>query len=251
MGKRRMFSKDIVRSDAFLDLPISSQALYFHLGMDTDDRGYISNAKSIIRLVGASQGDLEPLIIKGFVMVRGDSLLLQKHFKINNIIRSDRFVETTYLEDFKRLFLEDNGGYTEDASKGKKIVVDTIGIPNDNQVTTQDKISKDNLSKFNLSNTNSKPGACARESAGWLEEVDNYLSEFKKTTTYDLDKVDSIANDAIEYIAEHLDEITSPIKYFKVRLAKKLESQLGKSYFGDSKEIVEFDSSLEDDDEEV
>lgn len=118
MGKRRMFSKDIVRSDAFLDLPISSQALYFQLGMDTDDRGYISNAKSLVRMLGANQGDLEPLINKGFILVRGDSLLLQKHFRINNYIQRDRFKETTYINDLKQLFIEENGAYTTDKNKG-------------------------------------------------------------------------------------------------------------------------------------
>ena len=118
MSKRRMFCKDIVRSDAFLDLPVSSRELYFQLGMDTDDRGYIPNARSIIRLIGANQGDLEPLIAKGFLMIRGETLILQKHFRINNTIRTDRFHESEYIDDLKKLFIKDNGAYTEDADKG-------------------------------------------------------------------------------------------------------------------------------------
>lgn len=135
MAKRRMFSKEIVRSDAFLDLPVSSRELYFQLGMDTDDRGYIPNAKSVIRLIGANQGDLEPLITKGFLMIRGDTLILQKHFEINNIIRHDRFHETEYLEDLKKLFIKENGSYTEDEKQGKSMV-SILGIPNDNQKPT-------------------------------------------------------------------------------------------------------------------
>lgn len=135
MPKRRMFSNEIVRSDAFLDLPVSSRELYFQLGMDTDDRGYIPNAKSIIRLIGANQGDLEPLIAKGFLMIRGETLILQKHFGINNIIRHDRFHETEYLEDLKKLFIKDNGSYTEDKNQGKPMV-NILGIPNGNQKTT-------------------------------------------------------------------------------------------------------------------
>lgn len=134
-----MFSKEIVRSDAFLDLPVSSRELYFQLGMDTDDRGYIPNAKSVIRLIGANQGDLEPLITKGFLMIRGDTLILQKHFEINNIIRHDRFHETEYLEDLKKLFIKDNGSYTEDKNQGKSMISvlgDTSGIPNGNQLPT-------------------------------------------------------------------------------------------------------------------
>lgn len=158
MGKRRMFSKDIVRSDAFLDLPISSQALYFQLGMDTDDRGYIPNAKSLIRMLGANQGDLEPLINKGFILIRDNSLLLQKHFRINNYIQKDRFRETTYLEDLKTLFLEENGAYTTQKEKGiamnfsKKDTECVQDVYDDVYKTdTQDKLSKDKLSKVKIS----------------------------------------------------------------------------------------------------
>lgn len=157
MGKRRMFSKDIVRSDAFLELPISSQALYFQLGMDTDDRGYISNAKSLIRMLGANQGDLEPLVAKGFVLVRGDSLLLQKHFRLNNYIQADRFKETTYLEDLKTLFIEENGAYTIDETKAAKkayIKGNVACIQNVSNVDTQVKISEVNKSKDNISEDN-------------------------------------------------------------------------------------------------
>ena len=152
MGKRRMFSKDIVRSDAFLELPISSQALYFQLGMDTDDRGYISNAKSLIRMLGANQGDLEPLVGKGFVLVRGDSLLLQKHFRLNNYIQADRFKETTYLEDLKTLFIEENGAYTIDETKAAKkayIKGNVACIQNVSNADTQVKISEVNKSITN------------------------------------------------------------------------------------------------------
>lgn len=156
MAKRRMFSTEIVRSDAFLELPVSSRELYFQLGMDTDDRGYVSNARSIIRLIGANQGDLEPLITKGFLMIRGDSLILQKHFKINNLIRSDRMKETEYIADFKKLFIKENGSYTEDSSKGTPVVA-TLGIPNDNQMTPQDNLIKDNLSKEKIIKDNLLP----------------------------------------------------------------------------------------------
>lgn len=130
-----MFSKEIVRSDDFLDLPVSSRELYFQLGMETDDRGYISNARSIIRLLGANIGDLEPLINKGFLMLRGETLILQKHFRINNAIRNDRFNETEYVDDLKKLFIKDNGAYTEREDKGKSMTLfirDTNGIPKTN-----------------------------------------------------------------------------------------------------------------------
>lgn len=158
MANRRMFSKDVCRSDAFLELPVSSRELYFQLGLDTDDRGYVANAKTIIRLIGANQGDLEPLITKGFLLLRGETLILQKHFRINNTIRQDRFHESEYIDDFKKLFIKDNGVYTVDSNKGISVGVKLLGIPNDNQVVTnadtEDKLSKEKISKDKLDKDN-------------------------------------------------------------------------------------------------
>ena len=67
MGKHRMFSLDVVNSDAFLDMPLSSQALYYHLGMRADDDGFINNPKKIQRMIGASEDDLKLLIIKSLL----------------------------------------------------------------------------------------------------------------------------------------------------------------------------------------
>ena len=159
-----MFSKDIVRSDAFLDLPVSSRELYFQLGMETDDRGYISTARSVIRLIGANQGDLEPLIQKGFLMIRGETLILQKHFRINNTIRSDRFHESEYIDDLKKLFIKDNGAYTEEASKGIPLINgNQVVYQTDTKSDTEVKLSKDKLSKDNINN-NIKPKVITNES---------------------------------------------------------------------------------------
>lgn len=67
MAKRRMFSLDVVDTDSFLDLPASSQSLYFHLGMRADDDGFVSSPKRITAMVGAAGDDLKLLIAKGFV----------------------------------------------------------------------------------------------------------------------------------------------------------------------------------------
>lgn len=113
MANRRMFSKDIVRSDFFLDLPATAQLLYFHLGMEADDRGYISNAKSIMRTIGVNQGDLEILVQKKFLLIRNENLILVKGWKINNCIQPSRLIETKFTEDMKKLYLDSNNSYTE------------------------------------------------------------------------------------------------------------------------------------------
>ena len=68
MAEKRMFSKTIIDSDAFLDMPLSSQALYFHLSMRADDEGFINNPKKIQRTVGASDDDFKVLLAKRFLI---------------------------------------------------------------------------------------------------------------------------------------------------------------------------------------
>ena len=71
MAERRMFAKTIIDSDAFLDMPLSTQALYFHLNMRADDDGFINNAKKIQRMIGASDDDLRVLMGKNFIIPFG------------------------------------------------------------------------------------------------------------------------------------------------------------------------------------
>ena len=146
---KRMFSHAIVRSDAFLSMPVSSRELYFQLGMDIDDRGYIANAQSVMRLSGATQNDLDILLAKKFLLKRKEGLYLQKHFGINNWIRQDRFQETEYIEDLGTLFIEKNGAYTENPKKGISVLNNGLGIPDGNQVTPQISISQTNLNQSN------------------------------------------------------------------------------------------------------
>jgi hypothetical protein len=112
MAQRRMFSPDIVESDAFLDMPASSQALYFHLGMYADDDGFV-NPKRIMRMMSASDDDLRVLSIKRFVLPFENGVVVIKHWRINNLVRKDWYKETQYLEQKSRLIVKDNGAYTE------------------------------------------------------------------------------------------------------------------------------------------
>ena len=124
MAERRMFAKTIIDSDAFLDMPLSSQALYFQLGMRADDDGFINNPKRIQRMIGASEDDLKLLIAKNFIIAFESGVIVVKHWKMNNYIRNDRYKETNYLEEKSKLQLKENGAYT-------------LGIPNGNQAVYQ------------------------------------------------------------------------------------------------------------------
>lgn len=112
MAHKRMFSKDITESDAFADMPLSTQALYFHLGMEADDMGFVNNAKKIQRGIGASPDDLNLLIGKRFIIPFESGIVVIKHWKINNTIKSDRNHGTKYAEELSLLDVKDNGAYS-------------------------------------------------------------------------------------------------------------------------------------------
>jgi hypothetical protein len=114
MAERRMFAKTIIDSDAFLEMPLSTQALYFHLGMRADDEGFLNNARKIMRMIGASEDEMKVLISKRFVILFESGVIVIKHWKIHNYIQTDRFKETLYTEERKKLKLKDNKGYSLD-----------------------------------------------------------------------------------------------------------------------------------------
>tara|TARA_R110000868_G_C10970396_1_gene769740 strand:+ start:10836 stop:11522 length:687 start_codon:yes stop_codon:yes gene_type:complete len=114
---KRMFSNDIVGSDAFLEMPPSTQALYFHLGMKADDDGFVS-PRMVMRLVSSSDDELKVLIAKKFVLPFQDGVLVIKHWRINNNkIQGDRYKPTLHQEKLKTLFIKENGAYTLDESQ--------------------------------------------------------------------------------------------------------------------------------------
>lgn len=127
-----MFSMKIIDSDAFLDMPLSTQVLYFHLSMRADDDGFINNPKKIQRMVGASDDDLKLLLAKSFLIAFESGVVVIKHWKIHNYIRNDRYTPTVYLEEKATLAEKDNKAYT-------------IGIPNGYQMDTQYRLGKDSI----------------------------------------------------------------------------------------------------------
>ena len=117
MAERRMFSQKIVDSDAFLDMPLSAQALYFHLNMRADDDGFVNNPKRIQRTIGASDDDLKLLVMKRFILVFDNGVIVIKHWLMNNTLRKDRYNPTQYQEQFALLDVKDNNSYTEKKAK--------------------------------------------------------------------------------------------------------------------------------------
>ena len=149
MANKRMFCLDIVNSDAFLDMPLSAQALYFHLGMRADDDGFIGNPKSIQRLAGASQDDLMLLITKRFLIAFDNGVIAIKHWRMNNYIQKDRKKDTVYIELLNSLEVKENGSYTE------KKIMDTVCIQDVSEMDSQISIDKDSIDKDSIEIDNS------------------------------------------------------------------------------------------------
>lgn len=103
MANRRMFSLDVVDTDIFLDLPATSQLLYFHLGMRADDDGFVSNPKKITKLVNCSSDDLNVLIARGFILVMENGIVVIRHWRQNNYIQADRYKKTIYQQQMAAL----------------------------------------------------------------------------------------------------------------------------------------------------
>lgn len=145
MANKRMFSLSIVDTDAFLDMPVSSQLLYFHLAMRADDEGFVGNPKRLMRMLGANEDDYKVLVAKKFIVPFESGVAVIKHWLIHNTIRMDRYAPTTYIEEKKQLVLKDNKAYKLVDLSDKKAL--ECGKPIGNHLVTQVKLSKVKLSK--------------------------------------------------------------------------------------------------------
>lgn len=112
MANKRMFTMKIVDSDSFLDMPLSTQCLYFHLNMRADDDGFVGNPKRICKLIGCNDDDLKLLLMKRFILGFENGVIVIKHWRMHNTIQKDRYTPTTYSDELKQLGIKDNKSYT-------------------------------------------------------------------------------------------------------------------------------------------
>lgn len=149
MAQRRMFSRKITETDRFLEMPLSSQALYFHLNMGADDEGFIDKAKTTQRTIGASDDDMKLLIAKGFLIPFESGVVVIRHWRIHNYIRSDRFQFTLHQDEKNQL--------EYDHSKTAVLKPLENVIPNGYHLDTQDRVSKVSLDKDSLTTYPKEP----------------------------------------------------------------------------------------------
>lgn len=142
MANRRMFSLDVVNTDKFLDMPATTQLLYFHLGMNADDDGFVASPKRLAKMLGCGEDDLKLLLAKEYLIAFDNGIVVITDWNINNWIRPDRKHDTRFVKEKEFL----------DISKDRYIIT-TECLPCDNQMATEchteDRLGKVSIGKVN------------------------------------------------------------------------------------------------------
>ena len=170
MANKRMFSIDVTETDAFLEMPLTAQALYFHLGMRGDDDGFVSNPRSIMRVAGCSESDLTMLAEAGYIISFRSGVIVISDWKVNNNLRNDRYKPTTFQDERSMLSETANKRYI--LSNGNQ--VDTTGIPSDNQMTTQPNVTQRNQAQHSSSGNGTTTAADSRTDSDLAEIVQHF-----------------------------------------------------------------------------
>ena len=158
MAERRMFSKTIINSDLFLDLPPSAQNLYFHLSLNADDEGFVNSPKKIMKYVNSQIEDMELLVENGFIKKFDSGIVVIIHWNLHNYIQKDRFKATIYQKEKQQLVLVEKKYVMKDECTQFVSDVDTNCV---SILETQDSIEKNSEEQDRL------------ELAGILNEIDN------------------------------------------------------------------------------
>ena len=160
MAVKRMFSSTVTETDNFLELPLKSQALYFHLGMQGDDDGFVANPRAIIRSIGCTARDLKPLETAGYVISFPSKVLVITDWKANNNLRNDRYKPTAFQNEMAQL----------KESSNKRYILIPVGIPSDNQLATNGipldtrLATQHSIAEHNLERSSKKAATTAADS---------------------------------------------------------------------------------------
>lgn len=183
MAEKRMFSKKIIDTDWFMDMPASTQNLYFHLSMRADDDGFVASPRRIIKLIGATDDDYKILISKKFIIPFESGICVITDWRINNYLRNDRHTDTVYKEEKNSLIIDGNGKYT-------------LGIPVVDQVLSNSNSNSNYIYNYNNKEEKEKEEKHKHGTYGWIkltnDQYERLCNEFKK--------------DYIDFVIERLDE---------------------------------------------
>ena len=175
-----MFSKIVIRTDAFLDMPLSTQALYFHLGLEADDEGFVSSPKQVQRSIGASPDDFKVLVAKGFIIPFESGVCVIRDWKVNNYLRSDRYKPTQYLREKSQIETLSNRVYQLNSAACLPLGIPTVNHVVD-EVDTQYRVDKNRLEENRVvkgsAEGTDKPPRRTKFSPPSVEEVQAYITE--------------------------------------------------------------------------
>jgi hypothetical protein len=209
-----MFTKKIIDSDAFLDMPCSAQALYFHLAMRADDDGFVNGPKKIKGMCGASDDDLKLLLMKRFILAFESGIIVIKHWRMHNLLRKDRYTPTQYIDEKDSLVLKADGAYTE-KPLGNHLA--TNWQPSGNHLATQYSKVKESIDKYSVVECSKEDNAATTATTENVENsVENSTDEklealggmgkgvvFLTTTQFE-DLLDKLGLDAFNLYVERL-----------------------------------------------
>lgn len=234
MANRRMFSKDVIDSDRFLDMPPTAQNFYFHLGMQADDDGFVSAPKKVKRLSSATDDDLKLLIAKEFVIPFESGIIVIADWKLNNMLRKDRYKETIHKDEKLHLIEKENGTYQYSKTiSNTENSQATNGLPNDNQMATQYSIAKDSIDQLSKEKGRTAEGSIEQSSLDQTRLEEDTFSYAENA----LDESESInLNDCIDFYQSEIGRLGN----FDMKTLERLSKEYGIDFLYESLEKTAF-----------
>lgn len=199
MAQKRMFNNSVVGSDEFLEMPDSSQNLYFHLSMQADDDGFVDKWKSIMRMTGKKEDDLKILIAKSFVIPFDTGVLVIRHWRLNNYLQKDRYKETIYKDEKSRLTIDKSNVYK----------LDTECIHS---------IDKNRLDKISIEQ-NSKEQEESESCVDGFHEDDSCKDDFQNVSKFYEENINLITPYASKILEDFTDELGAELVIYAMQIA--------------------------------
>jgi len=203
MAEKRMFAKTIIDSDAFLDMSLSTQALYFHLNMRADDDGFINNPKKIQRMIGCGDDELKLLTVKKFIIPFENGVCVIKHWLIHNYIRKDTYRKTVYTDEKSLLGTKENKTYTLEIPPSTELLREC------NDTVPQTRLDKISIDKVSIDKKK------ATKQQGYDFVIDSYTSNLDlKATIINFIKMRvaikaTMTDNALNLLLKKLDKLAS------------------------------------------
>lgn len=211
MAQKRMFSNSVVQSDEFLEMPDSSQNLYFHLSMQADDDGFVDKWKSIMRMTGKKEDDLKILIAKSFVIPFDTGVLVIRHWRLNNYLQKDRYKETIYKDEKSRLTIDKSNVYNLDTECIHSIDKNSID---------KNKIDKNRIDKISIEKNSKEKEQEESESCGdGFQEDESCKDGFQKVSKFYEENINLLTPYTSKLLEDFTDELGAELVIYSMQLA--------------------------------